>query len=342
MTICRSSSCSVHRDRVVAYAATLQTKEGADMPSNIVSAQQTRVAPWIGIGASGHWKSSAEALEAAQLDFTVRQEQLYWQHDDNGIIFDEPVSMFGNVRNTDDRLLGCVTDQYKIIQNAEAFSLLDPFLTNGAITHAGMTEDGLAFMVAEVGLQTIGGEDYMMHLMATNSFNTKYPCQIIMTPLRIICQNMYRKIVNDRIFLAKHTTTADERLKAIASGNIVEKKVLAFSEIIEHAQSVSIDSKKLAMLIALLFPYPKEGGPREATFKLKADESRKAFVDRYFDAPDNRRHQDSAFGFINAYMDYLSHRPAAREMSMPWADRRLSGIISGLDVNSSVIKEALK
>lgn len=303
---------------------------------------QTRVAPWIGIGVSGRWHSSYEALQAADLDFDVRQEDLFWQHDQGGIVYNEKVPMYANIRNTDDKLLGCVTPQYKIIQNREAFTLLDPFLGNGTITHAGMTEDGLAFMIAEVGMKLIGGEDYTIHLMATNSFNTKYPCQIIMTPVRIICQNMYRKIVKDRIFLAKHTTTADERLKVIASSNIVEKRVLAFSDIIEQAQQRSLSASQFKVLLAMLFPYPKEGGPRENTFRLKADEQRQYFTDRYFDASDNRKHQDTAFGFINAYYDYLSHRPALRNSNIAWDDRRFSGLVSGLDIDSSILKEALK
>lgn len=308
---------------------------------NIIATRQ-RTVPWVGIGVSGRWDNSADALHDSQLDFDVRQEQLFWQLDDEGIVYNEKAPMFGNVRNTDDKLLGCVTPQYRIIQNRDAFSLIDPFIANGGfITHAGMTEDGLCFMVAEVQSKSIGGEDYTINLMATNSFNTRYPCQIIMTPVRIICQNMYRKLVPDRIFAAKHTTTVNERLKAIANGNAIEKKVLAFTNVIESAQGKTMSSRKLELLTALLFPYPKEKGPREATFKLKADEQRRKFLDVYYDAADNQCHHNTAFGFINAYYDYLSHRDAVRNTSMAWADRRLSGIVSGDDVMVNVLKEAM-
>lgn len=305
--------------------------------------QGSRQAPWIGIGVSGQWSSSWEALQAAQLDFTVRQEVLYWQKDDPPYVYNEKVPMFANVRDTDDKLLGCVTPQYKIIQNIDAFSLIDPFLNNnGFITHAGMTEDGLCFMIAEIDVRVIGREDYTINLMLTNSFNTRYPCQIIMTPIRIICQNMYRKIVNDRVFLAKHTTTADERLRAIAQGNTIEKKVLAFSNMIDSYQNHRMSTYQFKQLLAMLFPYPKEGGPREETYRIKADEARSAFTDKYFDAPDNRIHQDTAFGFVNAYFDYLSHRSASREVATSWADRRLSGLVSGLDVDTGILKEVMK
>ena len=317
------------------------------MPNTIT--HSNRVAPWLGVGVSGRWDNSADALKAAGMDFTVRQEQLYWQREEKSpqhfmqqLVYDEPVPMFANVRNSDDKMLGCVTDQYRIIQNSDAFSLIDPFLTNGCITHAGMTENGLCFMVAEVGLQTFGDEDYMINLMLTNSFNTKYPCQIIMTPLRIICQNMYRKLIPDRIFLAKHTAAASDKLQRIAQGNVIEKKVFAFSDVIESSQAKHMSPHQLKMLVAMLFPYPKEGGPREQAYRLKADEARTQFIDVYFDAVDNKKHQDTAFGFVNAYFDYLSHRHATRDTGIAWADRKLSGLVSGLDINQQAIKEALR
>lgn len=305
-----------------------------------------RVAPWLGIGVQGEWDNSFEALRDAQLDFDVRQEKLYWMREDKEMpqyVYNEVAPMFANVRNTDDKLLGCVTPQYKIIQNHDAFSLIDPFLqTGGIITNVGMTEDGLCFMVARIQVaRSIGMEPYEINLMATNSFNTKYPCQIIMTPIRIYCQNMYRKLVNDRVFLAKHTLTANDRLRAIAQGNAVEKKVLAFQNVIESYQGKHMSKLQLESLIAILFPYPKEG-PREITYRAKVDEQRKRFIDQYFDAPDNRKHQDTAFGFVNAYFDYLSHRSASRDTSMAWADRRLSGLVSGNDVNQIALREAMR
>lgn len=309
---------------------------------NTTLATTGRQAPWIGIGTSGEWGSSSEALEAAGLDFHVRQEQLFWNHQISpGVVQEEPAPMFGNVRDTDDQLLGCVTPQYRIVQNRDAFGLIDPFLNNGKITHAGMTTDGLVFMVAELAVKGICGEEYAINLMATNSFNTRYPCQIILTPIRIICQNMYRGLVKDRIFLAKHTTAADDRLRRIASSGAVDKTVLAFTEIVENSQSKVMPMQQLQMLIAMLFPYPKEKGPREATFRAKADEQRHKFLEHYYDAPDNRIHHGTSFGFINAYMDWLSHREPARNTGMAWADRRFQGIVSGLDIDNRVIKNAL-
>lgn len=311
-------------------------------------ATRTREVPWLGVGVSGEWCNSIDALRAAGLDFTVHKEKTYWMKpymplddvdESSPSVTDfERLPMFANVRGDDNRVLGVVTPQYKIIQNEDAFGLMDLFIGNdGIIKHAGMTEDGLCFMVAEKFVKVIGGEEYLINLMVTNSFNTKYPCQVIMTPVRIICQNMYRKIVNDRVFLAKHTTFSNSRVLSLQEGTL-DKKVDLFTTMIEDMQSRKIDRKRLDSLVAMLFPYPKEG-PREETFKEKCDALREKFLDEYYDASDNVAHHGTAFGFVNAYFDWLSHRESSR-MSRSWESRRLSGLVSGQDVDRSLILAA--
>lgn len=78
------------------------------------------------------------------------------------------------------------------------------------------------------------------------------------------------------------------------------------------------------------------------TYRIKTEEQREMFEDVYFNAPDNKVHQDTAFGFINAYFDYLSHRPETRNTGVSWADRRLSGLVSGNDVNQQALKEVFR
>lgn len=324
--------------------------------SNLAIAQ--KLAPWVGIGVSGSWDNSTDALDAADMNFTVYPEKIFWDKPD-GILLDEihdtgyqsqyvsmpeMVDMFANVRGDTNQVLGCVTPQYRIIQNKDAFSLIDPFIqgNDGVITNAGMTADGLCFMVARIiNSRGIGGEPYEINLMVTNSFNTKYPCQIIMVPLRIICQNMYRRLVNDKILLAKHTLNVNERVISIAQSKGIDKKIDTFKMIIESAQAIKITKAKLNSLIEMMFPYPKEG-PREEAYRIRTDNLRRDFIESYFDAPDNAMHKDSSFGFINAYYDWISHRSAPRETSMKWNERRFNGIVNGVDINTHVLKEAMK
>ena len=321
-----------------------------------------RQVPWLGIGMSGEWETSSEALKAAELDFQVHREATHWNNPvvpikdipgypgGTGAMITttlEQLPMYANVRDTDNKVLGVVTPQYNIIQNADAFALADPFLVgsggSGIISHVGMTEDGLVFMIIDPVESTyIGYEDYNIHLMLTNSFNGKYPCQMIMTPVRIICQNMYRKIVPDRVMATRHTINASKKIEGLSKSTDLEKRIIAFSEVIKDAQVIRMDSKKLDRLIAELFPYPKPGGAYEETSKEKVDFLRQQFNDVYYDAADNIEHHGTAFGFINAYMDYLSHREPTKVMARSWEDRRFSGLVNGADIKTKLIREAMK
>lgn len=66
---------------------------------------------------------------------------------DDGI----PIAGFrANLRNTDDFLLGTVTDKYKVVQNHEAFAFTDALLGQGVrYETAGMLQDGRKIWILE-------------------------------------------------------------------------------------------------------------------------------------------------------------------------------------------------
>lgn len=312
-----------------------------------------REAPWIGIGVKGQWTDYREALQASQLDFEVEP------HDALVKTFDPLNTGFGtsivnydvvpgiqvNMMKGNNRILGTVSSQYGIIQNEDAFSLLQPFTdAGGVITNAGMTEQGLCFMVLRMRQKNILGDDWDFDVMATNSFNGAFPCALIMVPTRIICQNMYRKLMgnSDHLLHIRHGSLAESRL-ALAKNATAQVLSFerSFSLTLENANMHSLpiaDVEKI--LVPMLFPYPKQGTPREMTSRAKVDEMREEFMDKYYDAQDNRKFHGRTMGFINAYYDYLSHRNPTKMMPGSWADRRLSGLVSGNSVKTSVIKKA--
>lgn len=69
--------------------------------------------------------SSAEALIMAGLDWSVIQEPIYTGN------VDLIEGNKANVRDMDRKVLGVVTDRYKVIQNHEAFAFTDELLGEG-------------------------------------------------------------------------------------------------------------------------------------------------------------------------------------------------------------------
>jgi len=108
------------------------------MPANIETMFYTRVAPWHGLGVCVEEAlGSEEALEKSGLDWTVTQRNIMTSS------YDPIPGYKANIRETDNNILGVVTDRYKIVQNHEAFVFVDSLLGEGVTFEtAGSLSDG--------------------------------------------------------------------------------------------------------------------------------------------------------------------------------------------------------
>lgn len=309
-----------------------------------------REAPWIGIGVQGQWSDYREALHDGQLDFTVISKDAKVEIEQGWgnmfVAYEVVPDVQVNLMEGSNKILGCVSKSYGIVQNQDAFALLEPFTeAGGVITNVGMTEQGLCFMVLRMRQTNILGDDWDFDVMCCNSFNGRFPCSLIMVPTRIICQNMYRKLMGNRdnLLHIRHGRLAADRLTAAqrATGQVLTYQA-AFEKTLDMAGSKSLPAAQIEnVLLPMLFPYPKPGGPREVASKERVDQMRQEFMDVYYDANDNRKFHGTSMGFINAYYDYLSHRSPGKNMPGDWNHKRLSGLVAGNIVKTHVIKEAL-
>lgn len=309
--------------------------------------ETTRKAPWIGCGVTGAWTDYRDAMVAGGLDFYVIGQDAYTNHA-NMWGTQQPVHVPGiqvNMKAGSDEVMGVVSDNYGIVQNEDAFSMLEPFTqAGGVIRAAGQTAQGLQFMVMTLEQTNILGDNYDVDIMATNSFNGAFPCAIIMVPTRIVCQNMYRKLLgsSDNVMRFRHGSRVEERMSMMkhAASNVIAY-MDAFKLQLENAYNYKLGKYDIETLIGLLFPYPKPGGKYENTSREKVDALREDFHAKYYLAEDNTNFLGTGMGFINAYYDYLSHREPTKNMQGAWADRRLSGLVSGNDIKPFVLKSCM-
>ena len=96
------------------------------MTANVETMFYTRVAPWHGLGVRVESAlSSQEALKASGLDWNVIQRPIKTSAY-------EPIPGYkANIRDTDNKVLGVVSDRYRVVQNAEAFAFTDALLGEG-------------------------------------------------------------------------------------------------------------------------------------------------------------------------------------------------------------------
>ena len=87
------------------------------MAANVESMFSVRQVPWHGLGTIVQdAPTSDDALRLAGLDWKVIQSDVICK--DTGIVIP---GYKVNMRDTDQKALGMVTDRYKIVQNTEAF-----------------------------------------------------------------------------------------------------------------------------------------------------------------------------------------------------------------------------
>ena len=108
------------------------------MAANVETMFYTREEPWHGLGTMvAEAPESREALRLAELDWRVLQEPVYTEN--NELIAGYRV----NVRDRDRKVLGVVTDRYKVVQNEEAFAFTDTLLGEGVrYETAGSLQEG--------------------------------------------------------------------------------------------------------------------------------------------------------------------------------------------------------
>ena len=91
-------------------------------------------------------------MRLAELDWRVLQEPVYTEN--NELIAGYRV----NVRDRDRKVLGVVTDRYKVVQNEEAFTFTDTLLGEGVrYETAGSLQEGKRVWLLATGIsQSLG------------------------------------------------------------------------------------------------------------------------------------------------------------------------------------------
>lgn len=157
------------------------------MSANVESMFYTREKPWHGLGTRvEEAPTSADALHLAGLDWEVAQEQIFTERGD--AIAGYKV----NVRDSDRKILGVVSDRYKIIQNREAFSFTDTLLGSGVrYETAGSLQEGKrVWLLARLPREyIIAGERISPYLVFSNSHDGSGAVRVALTPIRVVCNN---------------------------------------------------------------------------------------------------------------------------------------------------------
>ena len=281
------------------------------MSVNVENMFYVRKAPWHGLGTRVmEAPASKEALEIAGLNWKVLQEPIYTGTD-------ERVEGYkANIRDSDRKVLGVVTDRYKVIQNEEAFAFTDELLGEGVrYETAGSLQGGrkvwlLAHMPHEY---IITGERISPYLLFSNTHDGSGAVRVALTPIRVVCQNTLNLALSTAKRSWSMIHTGDVRQKIDEAKDTLfraEKYMDELGKEVEALQTKKLTDKKVMDYIEILLPVEDGSTPQQVRNMKRLQDDLKV---RYFDAPDLQDTGKNAYRFINAVSDFATHAEPLRK-----------------------------
>ena len=278
------------------------------MSANVETMMYTRETPWHFLGVRvEEAPNSREALHLAGLDWTVDSRPVYDE------LIREIPGYKANVRSSDNKTLGIVTNRYKIVQNTEAFEFTDNLI--GGDVHyetAGSLQGGKRiWLLAKLPSRVVVGDEVDPYLCFTNSHDGTGSIRACMTPVRVVCNNTLNLAfrTTKRQWSTKHVGDIEAKMAEARS-------VLQFAD--EYMEAMGLHAEKLAKtkvstadlnaVLDEMFPVKEDDSDCKKKNAARAKEE--IMVCWY--APDLDNFRGTAWGAVNAISDFATHNQPRR------------------------------
>jgi len=298
-----------------------------------------RETPWHGLGTKvDKALSSEEAIKVAGLDWDVVKSPISV----NGV---EQKEFFANVRSSDNKMLGIVTDKYKIVQNSEAFAFTDALLgMDVEYETAGSLFNGKrVWMLAKLPETFILDDKFIPYLVFTTAHDGKGSVRAAISPTRVVCWNtLSMAMVNAvRTWSMKHTGDINSKMESARyaldmsdmymknlqlEAETLAKKTMSMSEVKEFAE--------------MLFPMPDMQNISNCVV-TRIGENRANLI-RCYEMSDLDKYRGTQYAVINAVSDFATHIKPHRETNT-YRENNFMKIIDGnslIDMAYSILKAA--
>lgn len=281
------------------------------MAANVETMFYTREKPWHGLGTMvAEAPNSKDALRLAGLNWKVLQEPVYTENK-------ELIQGYkANVRDTDRKVLGVVTDRYKVIQNEEAFVFTDTLLGEGVrYETAGSLQEGRrVWMLARLPREfIIGGERISPYMVFSNTHDGSGAVKTALTPIRVVCNNTLNLALRTakRSWSMIHTGDISGKIEEAKNTLLLaDEYMTALGQEFENLRKIKLSEKQVLDYIKILLPMEENYSllQKRGVEKLRADMKM-----RYFDAPDLKDVGNNGYRFINAVSDFATHSTPRRK-----------------------------
>jgi phage/plasmid-like protein (TIGR03299 family) len=267
------------------------------------------VRPWHGIGAVVEdAPTSADAIRIAKMDWSVEKREIY--ADGRRV-----PNYYATVRSDTKEALVIVGNQYKVIQNVDAFAFVDDIM--GQQDHpcvyetAGSLWNGRRiFLLVKLPETEILGDKVENFLFFSNGHDGSSGLMCGISPVRVVCNNTLHLAIKQarRTWYAKHTSGWDSHKQdAIQSLGYAVSYLEAASGVAEQMVGIKLDVRKF---LDELFPLP--AGATKIT-REHNEVVKHEVLSLHNRKPDLANFRGTGWGAYNAVADFLSNgRPVRR------------------------------
>lgn len=282
------------------------------MSANVESMFYTRVAPWHGLGICVESAlSSTYAIEKSGLNWNVIQRPIMTNN------YTTIPGYKANIRDIDEKVLGVVTDRYKVVQNSEAFAFTDSLLGEGVrYETAGSLQDGRKiWLLAKLpDKYIIEGEQIEPYLVFSSSHDGNGAIKVAMTPIRVVCQNTLNIALSTakRVWSTVHVGDLNRKMNEAHNTLLLAEKYMGkLGAEFSRLSKIKLSDAKVMEYIDMLLPM--NDNPTDI-HKKNITRIREDMKIRYFDAPDLKGQVGkNAYRFICAVSDFATHSKPLRE-----------------------------
>lgn len=291
-----------------------------------------RFKPWHGLGTIvADAPTSADALHLAGLDWDVVPSPVYL---DNGILVP---GYKANTRSSDNKVLGIVSDRYKIVQNADAFSFTDALIGDEVKyeTAGSLLGGKRIWLLAKMPTEKILGDDVDPYICFTNTHDGTGSVKVCTTNVRVVCQNTLNIALSNasRCWSVRHMGNIDTRLEEARNTlDMVHKYNLELGKYADRAANTTVNSDDISKIKEILFPVSENDSNRK---RNNIERNREEF-DKCLNATDIKKFYGTLWGVVNAVSDFVYHTEPNRVTKTIKEGRMLKCIDGMTDIDKVV------
>ena len=273
---------------------------------------------WHGLGTvvSADVITAEEALILGGLDWDVEirpSHVIVGSNDDGSPVFKEVTNSFHTVRVTDNEVLGTVKGRYKVLQNRESFTFMDDLVDSGEAKYetAGQLFNGKVVWMTmrlpeDLKLTDDSSEDIKQYMMLQNSHDGSTAVNIVVTPVRAVCENTITASLKmaTRSYSVRHTATMAGKLtEARAALGITKAYGEKLIEVGREMLNTKITDEQFSAFLESLVPTED----KEKASLTRAENRQEAIREIYRTTQDLQNIKGTHWGAYQAVVDFNDH-----------------------------------